>query len=167
MTFRKFLGDEIGLVRFKGNFNLDGLLKMMYKFLKTKGYNFYEPKHKAKIPELEIKWIGERKVTPYYKYVIEINIHFYDLTEVDAQDENGNAIKMSNGRFVMSIDGGIDAGYTTEWGEKKSHFRALLKKFYEALTMREFMAKHAQTLILEATELRTRINSYLGMVATE
>ncbi len=165
--FINFLGDEIGVVRFKGDFDLQGLLKMIYSFLKTKNYDFYENKHKAKIPELEIGWKAERKVTPYYLYRIEVGIHFYDLAENEVTDEFGNKKRLTNGRFVMEIKGGIERGYATEWEEEKNHIRALMKNFYEALTKREFMAKHAQTLIFEAAELRDMVNSFLGMVAAE
>ena len=163
-----FVADEIGgVIRFKGNFDLEGMFRMMYRYLKNKNYDFYETKHKAKIPELEIKWECEKKVTPYYKYKIVIEAHFYDLTQTEIQDENGNTKKMTQGRFSMNFDGDIDKGYSTEWDEKKNHFSATLKSFYEALTKREFMAKHAQTLILEVAELRDRVNAHLGMVASD
>ena len=166
MPMKKFLGDEIGLVRYKGDFDLQGLLRMIYSFIKNKDYDFYEPKHKAKIPELEIKWIGEKKVTAYYMYKLEVVIKFYDLRETEVQDEKGNTKKMNNARFVIRIDGGIETGYSTEWDENKSHHKSLLFKMYEALTDREFKVKHAYSLVMEATELRDRINSYLGMVAS-
>ncbi len=158
--------DDVGMIKFKGTFDLTGLLRMVYAFLKNKGYDFYEDTHKAKPPELELKWLGERKVTPYYMYKVKISFHFYGLKEVDVEDANGNKKKMNEARFTVSFDGDVVKDYAKEWGEKEKENMKLLKGFYEALTKREFMAKHAEPLIIELSELRDKINSYIGMTAS-
>ena len=161
------LGEDVGVVRYKGYFDLQPMLRMIYSHLKKKNYDFYEKVHKAKIPELELDWMGEKKVTPYYKYVLEINIHFYDLIEVEIDDGNGGKRKTNHARFAVTIDGEVKTGYSTDWDEKKSSKMETFKKFFETLTKREFMAKHAQTLILEGVELRDKLNGYLGLTVSE
>ena len=161
----KFVADEIGIVKFKGLFDLNGMLRMMHSYLKHQGYDFFERKHKAKIPELELGWECEKKVTGYEMYRIEIDFHFYDLRQVEIE-ENGVKRKMTDGRFIITFGGGIERGYNADWEDKKDPWKERLKNFYEQITKREWMVKHARTLVLEVAGLRDKTNSYLGMVTS-
>ena len=160
-----FIASQVGIIRYKGVFDLNGMIRMMHSYIKHRGYDFYEKTHKAKVPELELEWVCEKKVTGYEMYNIEVNFHFFDLKQIEIED-NGQKRMMTEGRFVISFDGGIDRGYATNWEENSDPFKAKLKNFYEKITKREWMVNHAITLVNEVTELRDKTNSYLGMVAS-
>ena len=162
-----WLEEEVGIIEFKGTFDLKGMIMMMHSYLKHQNYDFYEKLHKAKVPELELEWFCERKTTRYHKYILELEFHFYDLKEVEVKDENGNTKKMMDGRFFIKIDGDVVQDFTGSWGDTKNNsFKKKMKDLYELVTRRDFMMKHAAVLIGEATALRDKTNSFLGMVAS-
>lgn len=161
----EFISDEIGMVRFKGVFDLNGLLRMMHAFLLNKNFDFYERVHKAKIPELELEWHTEKKVTEYEKHYLDISFHFYDLRDVEV-DANGQKRQMTDGRFSIIFSGGVERDYQNAWESNTSSVKAKLEKFYNILTKKEWIIKHAAPLIKETTELRDKANAYLGMVAS-
>ena len=160
-----WLNDDLGRVKFKGVFDLNGMFRMMRSYLKYRGYDFYETLHKAKVPELEVEWYCEKKVTGYDKYKVEIKFHFFDLKQVEVE-ENGEKKLMTNGRFSIEFDGEVERGYSSEWNEKESLWNERLKLLYHRITRKEWMVNHAQTLIDEIVELRDKTNAYLGMVAS-
>ncbi|MFW6230426.1 MAG: hypothetical protein ACOC32_00185 [Nanoarchaeota archaeon] len=154
------IADEVGIIKFKGTFDLQGMLRMMHAYIVDRGYDFFETTHKAKVPELELKWKGEKKVTPYERYDIKLEFHFYDLKQIEVDGR-----KMTEGRFTIVFDGDVKRDFQGVWDTKKSKVQAKLKTFYETVTKKEWMVKHAGTLIGEVAELRDKTNSYLGMVA--
>ncbi len=160
-----WLKDDIGRIKFKGIFDLNGMFRMMRGYMKHRGYDFYETLHKAKVPELEVEWFCEKKVTAYEKYKVEIKFHFFDLKQVEIE-ENGEKRIMTEGRFFVDFDGEVERGYASDWNEKESDWNEKLKQFYHRITRREWMVNHAQTLIDEIVELRDKTNSYIGMVAS-
>lgn len=160
-----FIANEVGVVKFKGIFDLSGMLRMMHSYIRHKGYDFYETTHKAKVPELELTWECEKKVTGYEQYKIKIDFHFFDLKQVEIED-NGEKRKMTEGRFTITFDGGVERGFATDWGSKKDPFKAKLRDFFNKMTEKEWMVKHASALVDEVVELRDKTNSFLGMVAS-
>ncbi len=163
-----FISSEIGIVRFKGTFDMTGLFRMIKHYLVTeRRYTFYENMHKAKIPKLELKWHAERKTSGYYKYNIDLEFVFHNVKQVEVEI-NGVPKKMTQARMWLKFDGGIDKDFSGAWEADKSALRTKLKHFFENVVMKkEFLAKHALPLIEEVTELRDRIYAYLGMVAGE
>lgn len=162
------IAEEIGIIRYKGTFDMTGLLRMIKHYLETeRRYTFYERMHKAKIPKLELKWHADRKTTGYYKYNIDLEFVFHNVKEVEVE-VNGHKKKMTHARMWLKFDGGVDKDFTNTWHGEKSEIRAKLQHFFENVIMKkEFLAKHALPLIGEVTVLRDKIYAYLGMVAGE
>jgi hypothetical protein len=161
----EFISDEIGIVKYSGTFDLNGMLRMMHGFLLNKNFDFYETLHKAKVPELELEWLAEKKVTEYEKWYLELKFHFYDLRQVEV-DVQGEKHKMTEGRFTILFSGGTERDYQDSWDVSSSSTKARLKKFYDMITKKEWILKHASQLIKETTELRDKTTAFLGMIAS-
>lgn len=157
------VADDLGLFKFKGVFDLDGMLRMIQGWIVHKQYDFYETLHKAKSPELELEWHGERKVAAYYKYHIYISFKFFDRKEVEIEMPDGSKKKMVDARFWIKFDGAIERDFEGTWDASKNRWHARLKKFFEASTKREFLSEHAAELVDEIRGLMAQTKSYLGM----
>ncbi len=92
------------VVKHKGEFNLDGLVKAIRGFILAEYFQFYEPKHKYKPDEREIEIYGDRKVGEYLKYRIDVYIKAMDLVQKDVIKE-GKAITVYDGRLIVELKG--------------------------------------------------------------
>src|SRR3989344_8400468 len=105
------MGEKINLppitIKYQGLFDFDLLYSTMVDWAKNYGYFWHEKTYKHKVPspmgaEQEIHWETEKKVTEYIKYTIKIQMHIFDLTEIEVEN-NGKKKALSNGRMLLKI----------------------------------------------------------------
>ena len=154
---------DLAVIHYKGNFDLEGLYRIMKAWFDMNQYDFYENLHKAKKPELELEWRAEKKISGYIKHHVEISFHFWGLKEVEAIID-GKKKQMNHARFFIRFKGSVQTDYEGSWEVEKSSLRAKLKHFYETyIIRRELEANQYDELVIEIRELQDKTKEFLGM----
>jgi hypothetical protein len=156
------------LLRYKGLFDFDGLYNMMVQYLKANRYWFHEYKYKHKVPsplgaEQELFWRGEKKVNEYIQYQIFIEIHLWEITEVEVM-QKGNKKTLTNARMEINLRGQMDIDYEKRYDE--STFLQAIKDFYNKyIAKRELESIFWDTIHYRCQKFLNVIKEYLDMQA--
>jgi hypothetical protein len=157
------MGADLAIIHYKGVFDLQGLYRMMRKWFSDKEFDFYETLHKAKAPELELLWKGERKVSGYIKHFVKLEFHFWGLHDIEVVID-GEKKKMNEARFTIKFEGEVETDYEGSWEEERSKLRKKLKHFYTNFVIKkELMLNHYDFLAEEIRELQNKTKAFLGM----
>ncbi len=148
-------------VRYKGVFDFAGLMRMINKWILERHFAYHETRYKDKIDtalgnELEVDVYGEKKVTEYYQYFIDVNYHLWETKDVQVV-ENGKQVKRSQGRIDVQINGRV----VTDW-QKKYKDHPLMQKFLDNFLLksdREF--KHIDPFDRQLHNLNQEIKRFL------
>lgn len=153
-------------LKFKGTFDLDGLYRTMYGWFEEKQYEFHETLYKAKAPELELEWTGERKKTGYIRDVIKVYLHLFG-SEVEAV-KKGVKQRLMKGRMLIDFSGTLETDYPSITGERKwtSPWLRKLQNFYNRyIIKKEIDLLHEDTLYYEIYQLHDVVKNYLDLEA--
>lgn len=99
-------------LQYNGLFDLDGMYAAVTDWAKNYGFMWHEKKYNHKVPspggaEQEIDWEMTNRVTEYFKYIINISLHIYDLRDVDIEVA-GKKKSLSNARITIKIIGTLE-----------------------------------------------------------
>lgn len=119
-------------IKFRGLFDMPGLMKTMRNWIEYQGFEFHELGVKHKVPspmgaEQEFKWWGWRKVNDYIKYHIYVEFHFWDVLEVDVIKE-GKKQKTTSAGFRIDLHGTTEVDWQNRFAGSK--FLQALGDFY-------------------------------------
>lgn len=158
--------NRIHVIRYTGIFDFDGLYKAMVGWLKARRYWFFEDtyKHKPGGPfgkELEIKWIAKKKVTEFYDTSMTINIHIWDLKDVEVIKE-GKKIKLQKARMEIRFDADITLDYQKQW-EKSSWTQALFTFYRKYIIKQEWESLWWDTIYYRLLKFHAFTKNYLDM----
>ena len=152
-------------IRFKGVFDYDGLMQMVYDWMNNRRFKIIEKvyKHKGGSSgwELERELEGSRKVTDYIKYVITVAVHAWDAKEVEVI-KDGKKMKMHKGRLEVKMSIGIELDYAARW-ESSEAMEKVRNFFHNVIIKKEIAFKHADPLYYSMLALHTDIKKFLGM----
>jgi len=155
-------------VRYKGLFDFDGLYNLIAHWFKSRGYWFHETTYKHKVPsplgaEDELKWEGTKKVNDYVQYEIEIEMHLWDMTEVEVE-KDGVKKTLTNARFELIIDGDLEIDYQGRW--QRSAFWAAVGDFYHKyIIKKEWETVYGDELWYRMQKLQNTIKEFMDMQA--
>ena len=127
-------------VQYKGIFDMQDLYESVADFFRHKKFKLYEVQQRHRRPspfgaEILYQFRAERKVTEYYKWIVNISIETFDLHDIDVVLKNGSKKKMQKGRLWISLNGLVDMDYERLW--EKSAFLAQLRGFYNKYIMKK------------------------------
>lgn len=153
-------------IRYQGLFDFDGLYQAAVDWCKTHRYWFHEPDFKHKVPsplgaEQEIWWMMDANITDYIKFEIAVEIHLWEMTEVEVIKEGKKKI-LTNARVQIVISGRI----TTDWQKKftGSKWKDFMKKILENYVWRrEISAGYGDMLYYRMNNLHLLFKKYLDM----
>jgi len=156
----------IARIMYKGTFDFHGLYKFIINWLKDREYHVEQEDYVFKIPtifgkEEEFKLGGWRKVTAYYKYVIKVYIHSFDIREVEII-EKGKKKKRYKGRILIEFSGDIQTDYQGIF--KESKFTHDLKKFLDRFVFRtKLINEWSVEIYWGVLNLEARVKEFLNM----
>ncbi|MBW2970750.1 hypothetical protein KY320_01165 [Candidatus Woesearchaeota archaeon] len=153
--------NRLDFLKYQGVLDLEGLYKAMAAWFKERKYDFYEKLYKDKPPELELSWIGERKVNDFYKYTIELYFHFYDIEKVEVI-QNGKKKDMVKTRVWISFKPVVIVDWQNRW-DKTPLTKTLFKLYFNHVIKREVELLHADKLWYITYKLHNLVKNYLGM----
>ncbi len=156
------------MIRYGGIFDFNGLYNLMVKWFKDRGYWFHEKAYKHKVPspkgaEQEISWMAEREVTEYYKYVVNIYFHLWDIAEVEVE-RKGEKKRLTSARMEIIMNCSVEIDYEKRF--TKTRFWRLVIDWYHKYVMRkEIEDIWLDTLYHRLYNLQNLVKEYLDMEA--
>ncbi|NQU79762.1 hypothetical protein HQ545_08405 [Candidatus Woesearchaeota archaeon] len=152
--------------KYKGVFDYDKLTTFLIKWLKNRGYDINEKKHKHKMScphgfEIERVIEGWRKIDDFFQYEVKVSMHLWDAHEVDVT-RNGKNVKMWDARIEITIDILVVCDYQNRWSSRP--FYSKLLKFYIGYVIKkEIIVKHMDPLYYRVLGLGGDIKKILEM----
>ncbi|RMF55571.1 hypothetical protein D6745_01705 [Candidatus Woesearchaeota archaeon] len=161
MTFRYDIPRS--RLKYAGIFSWQGLYKTMNEWFQEREFEFHEKLYKDKIkpvlPEIEIKWYAERKVTGFIMYVINVEFHIWDLEEVEIM-KDGKKEQTNRARFLIDFSGSVVIDYAGQF--EHSEFRKKIETFIRNhIIKKEVETIHVDKLDYMILNLHKRTKEYL------
>jgi hypothetical protein len=153
-------------LKYKGIFDIGALYKFMSSWLINEKFTFYETSYKHKGLELELSWQGDKKVTAYVKYIMNIEFHFYGITDVDVI-KDGKKKKMQDSRVVIKFFGKVETDYKDIYGDnnwEKNSFLHQAKIFFENYIIKQDLdINHVDRFYYYILRFYEDVKAHLGM----
>ncbi|MBW2992009.1 hypothetical protein KY345_02210 [Candidatus Woesearchaeota archaeon] len=154
------------LVRYKGVLDLEGLYRVIVQWLKARRYWFHETTYKHKVPspfgaEEEIRFVGERKCTEYYKHQIMIYTHVWGQQEVEVIKE-GKKQKLIKCKVEFRIQGTLITDYQGRF-ERNAFTRKLRDFMHKHLIKERLENIWGDELYYRTLKLQAVIKDYIDM----
>ena len=145
------------LIKYKGEFNLDEMYKKCKTWFSSKKYEFTEKEHTQKDrpqgEELNIKFLGERKVDDYVKFHIET---YFFILEINKKG------KLSNANVKINIQAWIELDYENRW-QNNPISKFLFFIYNNFIIKKKVLKVYENKIFIEMLDYSKLIKSYLGM----
>ncbi len=148
-------------LKHKGTFNHKELMQAIQKWFVDNRYKFHAPKYKVKADEAEYEIKGERDITEYVRYVIEIHMWIRDLRDVEVI-QDGEKKKMNEGYIQLELGGELQFDWAKRF--KGNKFVQWLHDIYQKYIIRQTIKDvWEDDILLKQTELLDVIKGELGI----
>ena len=153
-------------VKHVGIWDFKETYRTLYEWLLNEGYDVNEKTYKEILgpggeKEIEIEWKAYRKISDYFRFVIEVDWHIMRMTSVEAEIE-GVKRKMNKGRIEVKIKTILEKDYEARW-EGKAFFK-FLRTMYDRYLVPARIESYEEKLIGEGDELVAQLKAYLELV---
>ena len=153
-------------IRYDGLFDFDELYAAIVDWAKGYNYIWHEPTYKHKVPskkgaEQEYKWVMVKKVTDYIRYHIKLEVHVWDLKEIEVKDQ-GKVKILSNAHLYINMSGSVEHDWQKRFGKKKI-FGQNMGELYFKLVGQGKSAEHFDILYYRMLNLQALIKKYFNM----
>ncbi|RLE44028.1 hypothetical protein DRJ19_01415 [Candidatus Woesearchaeota archaeon] len=154
-------------IRYSGMFDFDGLFTMIARWFKEKKFWYEEHTYKhtlaAPFAEEEIGMTGEREVTTFVKFTIDVTMKLWNMKETTAVFK-GEKKKLLTGRIEIKINGAVDIDYQ-KWFEKSKFWRIVADFYYRYIIKKTIEEKWEDDLFNLMSNLHSKIKNFLEMGA--
>ncbi len=158
-------------VRYNGLFDFDTLYAAMVDWGKNYGYKVHEKYYKHKIPspkgaEQNIGIDFTKTVNDFVKYLISIEIHTWDMTEVNV-DIGGRKKQLTNSRIEVKLSYVVDMDWQRKFSTDKnpSKFVELLSSWYAKIMGPTLESTYLDGLHYRVINLQSMIKKYFDIQA--
>lgn len=156
----------VAILKYRGIFDYDGLLRLIYDWMIHQDYEAHESKYKHKVPdprgaEQEITLRGWRRVNGYVKFHIEVDIHAYDIKDVDIV-KDGMKKSLVQGRIRLMFTGRVELDYTNRFSG--SMLMQSLQDFYHKFVIRQEIQNYWEDeLYYRIYKLHGKVKEFMDM----
>ncbi len=120
----------------------------------------YVEKLKGNSKDIDIEWIGERKVTDYFKFQVKVNFRILGLKEIEI-NKNGAKIKTNDGSVEVKVTGTLIRDYEGKF-ETTTH-KKFLRSIYEKWVIPSRIEQFEDKLISDCDEFLSQAKAYLDL----
>lgn len=163
--------DEYGVfpaplkIRYKGYYDWGGLYRLVWNWMANRQYRVHETRYKDKIDtalgqEMEVNVWGEKEVTEYYKYKIEVAYHTWESKEVPVV-MNGKEVMMMRGRIHIEIKGTIMTDWQGRYKEDNTVHKWMKMFLNKVVLKNEIEMKHIDPMDKDLHRLEAEIKKLL------
>lgn len=153
-------------IRVKGLFDFAGVYKLIADWLMfSRQMEFHETRYKDKLDtalgnEIEIDTYGERRVSEFIKYFIDVKYHLWESKEVKVVID-GKSVTRMQGRMDITIKGRI----IVDWQNRFKKYPKLEGFLINTVFKNELEVKHADPLEHDMHDFAARIKRFLNIDA--
>jgi hypothetical protein len=152
-------------IRYKGYFDWGGLYRLVWQWMQKRQFRVHEKRYKDKIDtplgnELEVDVWGEKEVTEYYQYVIEIAYHAWESREVPVI-ENGKQVMRMQGRIEIKISGRVVTDWQWRYKPDNKIHSVMEMILNKAIMKQERDIKHIDPFDKDMHRLEAEIKKFL------
>jgi len=152
------------VVKHKGFYNYAELYNFCYDWLKSEDYLVEERQYLEKMTsygkEVKIEWKAWKKISDYYKNVIEVTWHILGMNDAEVE-ENGKKIKTNKGEVKITFVGVLERDYEDTW--EKEPFWKFMRSIYDKYIMRTTQDEYEVRLINKAQAYVEDVKSFLNL----
>ena len=120
----------------------------------------YVEKLKADSKDIDIEWVGVRKVTDYFKFQVKVVFRILKLKEVETT-QGGVKIKTNQGSVEVKVTGTLIRDYESKF-EVTAH-RKFLRSIYEKWVIPSRIIQFEEKLISDCDEFLSQSKAYLDL----
>lgn len=120
----------------------------------------YVEKLKGASKDIDIIWIGTRKVTDYFKFHIKVKFQVLGLTNVETT-KNGAKLKADEGSVEVKVTGTLIRDYEGKF-ETTTH-KKFLRSVYEKWVIASRIEQFEEKLISNCDEFLSQAKAYLDL----
>lgn len=143
----------------KGVFDLSEIYSVMKDIFSEKGYAIIEKVHKDEATEegknLTIKWIADKDVDDYTKFMMEISIK----GKVEKSNSKKDKVK---GVISITFESYMERDPDNKWEESPSS--KFMRALYDKYALKKKFSNYSKDLKDETYEIYYQMKSYLGLV---
>ena len=122
--------------------------------------NKYKEKLSGDSKDIEIEWVGIRKITDYFKFEIKINFRVLGLTKVEI-NQGGVKVKTNKGSVEVKVAGDLVRDYQGKF--EGSAIKKFLRSIYEKWIIPSRIEQFEEKLIEDCNEFLNQAKAYLDL----
>lgn len=155
-----------GSMKYTGIFSFRDFYKFCYDWLneETGLDQFAEEKYEEKIigeaKDVEIKWVGSKKFTDYFKFEITVKLTIRRLTTVEVM-QNNTKVKANSGELKATVKGVLIRDYEQKF--ERDAFRKFLRSIYEKWIIKSRIDQFEDKVMEECDEFLAQAKAYLDL----
>jgi len=152
-------------IKYEGIVSFKDFYRFCYDWLKEEtelvvAETKYAEKLKGDSKDIDIEWIGTRKVTDYFKFQIKAVFRILGLKEVETT-QGGAKIKTNQGSVEIKLTGTLIRDYDSKF-EVTAH-KKFLRNIYEKWVIPSRIEQFEDKLISDCDEFLSQSKAYLDL----
>ena len=153
------------LIRKDGIFDYPGLYAYIMDWFNIEGYipveQEYGEKDKPGGKKVLILLRPYKKISDYFKFIIEIDLIILDMKKVDVE-QDGKKVKMNKGEMTIRIRGVLEKDYEKRWEDRP--FAKFMRAVYEQYVIRTTVHSFEDKLYNQCLDLHSNLKAFLDLV---
>jgi len=146
----------------KGFWDYKELYNFCFHWLKDEYYKIKEKEYTEKLSavgkEIIIKWEARKKITDYFRNVIEVQWHILYMTDAEIE-QDGKKVKTNKGEVKITVKATLEKDYENRWEDRP--LWKFLRSVYEKYIIRVVREKYEDDLEDKAKEYISNIKAFL------
>ncbi len=153
-----------GKVKQSGVFDFKEFYNFCYNWLVDQGYLVIEKTYSEKIgasgKDVEIKWNATRKVSDYFRFVLNVDWRILGMTRVEVE-KDGIKNKMDKGAPEIKVTAILEKDYEHRW--ENNPISKFLRGIYDRYIIRARIDQYEGKIFAEADEFIAQMKSFLAI----
>jgi hypothetical protein len=153
-----------GKVKHDGIFDYKDVYRFLYTWLTDFEYIMEERNYTEKIKpegkEVEIHWIGKRKISDYFRFILKIDWLILGMTNVEIMKDNIK-VKANKGVLEIKVTGFLEKDWENRW-ENTAYMR-FLRGIYDKFIIRGRIETYEDKLAEEMDEFVSQMKAFLAL----
>ena len=146
------------VIKKDGIIDLKALYENVNEIAKSYGYEVLEKEQKKEKDEISLVWKLEKKLDPYFKSNIEIELKSVKCFEVSVE-RKGKKEKKFKGETIIQYTAVLNKNYKKDFGDTK--FQNFLRRSYEEISRMPDLERYEKELTVESINIAKRIKDTL------
>ena len=152
-------------IKYKGLFSFKDYYQFCYEWLTEEtgldvGEAKYEEKLSGDAKNIVVEWVGNDKVTDYFKFQVKVNFQITGMKNVEVTDGN-KKIKTNDGQNKIGVKGILIRDYNGKF--EKNAFQKFMRSIYEKWVISSRIEQFERKLAEDCDEFLQQAKAYLDL----